>query len=113
MPDAAVYTDYRRLLENKDIDAVVVATPDHWHGRIGLDALLAGKHLYIEKPMTRRLDEAFKIYDAAKETGLTCRSARRAAATPKYLRARELVKRRGDGQAALGAGQLLPQQPQR
>jgi predicted dehydrogenase len=92
LPDAAVSSDYRRLLDDKDIDAVVVATPDHWHGRIGLDALLAGKNLYIEKPMTRRLDEAFKIYDAAKETGLTVQVGSQGCSDTKYLHARELVR---------------------
>jgi predicted dehydrogenase len=91
LPDARVFDDYRRLLES-DVDAVVVATPDHWHGRIGLDALLAGKHVYIEKPMTRRLDEAFKIHDAAKELGLTVQVGSQGCSDTKYLRARELVK---------------------
>ena len=91
LPDSAVYSDYRRLLENKDIDAVVVATPDHWHGRIGLDTLLAGKHLYIEKPMTRHLDEAFKIYDAAKRTKRLVQVGSHGCSDPKYLRARDLV----------------------
>src|SRR3954469_4105670 len=54
LPDSAAHADYRRLLDDKEIDAVVIATPDHWHGRIGLDAILAGKHIYIEKPFTRR-----------------------------------------------------------
>ena len=79
-PESQVYADYRRLLENKDIDAVVVATPDHWHGPMGVDASVAGKHLYIEKPMTRRLDEAFAIQDAASDTSGSSRSARTAAA---------------------------------
>lgn len=92
LPDAAVYTDYRRLLDDQEIDAVVVATPDHWHGKIGFDALLAGKHLYIEKPMTRRLDEAFKIYDAAKELNLTVQVGSQGCSDTKYLHARELVK---------------------
>ncbi len=90
--DAGVYIDYRRLLDNNDIDAVVVATPDHWHGRIGFETLLAGKHLYIEKPMTRRLDEAFKIFDAAKESGLRVQVGSQGCSDTKYLRARELVK---------------------
>ena len=91
LPDGRVSADYRRLLES-DVDAVVVATPDHWHGRIGLDALLAGKHVYIEKPMTRRLDEAFKIHDAAKELGLTVQVGSQGCSDTKYLRARDLVK---------------------
>ena len=92
LADAAVVSDYRRLLESKDIDAVVVATPDHWHGRIGLDALEAGKHLYIEKPMTRYLDEAFKIYDAAKRTRLRVQVGSHGCSDPKFHRARALVK---------------------
>ncbi len=93
LPDSAAYTDYRRLLDNKDIDAVVVATPDHWHGRIGFDALMAGKHLYIEKPMTRRLDEAFRIYDAAKETGLHVQVGSHGCSDTKYLHSRDLIKK--------------------
>ena len=92
LPDRAVHSDYRRLLDDKEIDAVVIATPDHWHGRIGLDAILAGKHIYIEKPFTRRLDEAFKIYDAAKETGVRVQVGSHGCSDPKYLKARELVK---------------------
>jgi predicted dehydrogenase len=91
LADGAVYADYRRLLENRDIDAVVVATPDHWHGRMGLDALNAGKHLYIEKPMTRHLDEAFRIYDAAKRTKRLVQVGSHGCSDPKYHRARDLV----------------------
>jgi predicted dehydrogenase len=92
LPDAAVHADYRRLLDDKTLDAVVIATPDHWHGRMGLDAILAGKHIYIEKPFTRRLDEAFKIHDAAKETGARVQIGSHGCSDPKYLKARELVK---------------------
>ena len=104
LPDSGVYTDYRRMLDNKDIDAVVVATPDHWHGRIGLDTLLAGKHLYIEKPMTRRLDEAFKIYDAAKETKLTVQVGSHGCSDTKYLHARDLIKKGTVGQLLWAQG---------
>jgi predicted dehydrogenase len=61
--------DYRRLLDNKDIDAVVVATPEHWHAPVSIHALDAGKHVYCEKPMTRHLDEAWALVDAVKRTG--------------------------------------------
>ena len=111
LPDSAVYTDYRRLLENKDIDAVVVATPDHWHGRIGLDALLANKHLYIEKPMTRRLDEAFKLYDAAKETGLHVQVGSQGCSDPKFLHARELIKKDAVGQLLWAQGSYCRNNP--
>lgn len=72
MPDplkeADVYTDYRKLLERKDIDAVVVATHDPNHMPVSIDAMDSGKHVYCEKPMARYLDEAFKIHDAVKRT---------------------------------------------
>mgnify|MGYP001565232822 FL=1 len=62
------YGDYRKLLERKDIDAIVCATVDHWHTKVSVDALKAGKHVYVEKPMTRYLGEAFEIYDAVQST---------------------------------------------
>ena len=65
----AVHEDYRYVLDNPDIDAIFIGTVDHWHTKIALDALDAGKHVYCEKPMTRYLDEAFEIYDKVKETG--------------------------------------------
>lgn len=64
-----LYSDYRKLLERSDIDAVVVATHDVWHKQISIDAMNAGKHIYCEKPMTRYLGEAFEIYDVVKKTG--------------------------------------------
>ena len=86
------FADYRRLLDSRDVDAVVVATPDHWHGRMGVDALVAGKHLYIEKPMTRHLDEAFKLYDTAKRTKGIVQVGSHGCSDPKYHRARAIVK---------------------
>ncbi|MBI3878307.1 MAG: Gfo/Idh/MocA family oxidoreductase, partial [Verrucomicrobia bacterium] len=65
---ADVYTEYRKVLDRKDIDAVVVATHDPWHAPISIQAMEAGKHVYCEKPMTRYLGEAFAIHDVAKKT---------------------------------------------
>ena len=56
------YADYRKLLESKDIDAVLIATPEHWHAQMAIDALSAGKDVYVEKPMTLRLDDALRLY---------------------------------------------------
>jgi predicted dehydrogenase len=61
-----LYGDYRKLLEDKDIDAVVIGTPDHWHCRILVDALAAGKHVYCEKPLANSIHEAGAMLAAAK-----------------------------------------------
>lgn len=63
------YTDYRKLLEQKDIDAVVIATHDPIHAPATIAAMQAGKHVYVEKPFTRYLDEAFAVQKAVKNSG--------------------------------------------
>lgn len=63
------YEDYRKLLDRKDIDAVIIGTPDHWHTKILIDAMKAGKDAYCEKPLTLTIDEGKKIGRVAKETG--------------------------------------------
>jgi predicted dehydrogenase len=62
------YLDYRELLARGDIDAVVVATPDHWHATIALEAMDGGKDVYLEKPMCHTIDEARRLVDTARET---------------------------------------------
>ena len=69
VPDAAVYTDYRELLERKDIDVVHVLTPNKQHSFITVDALESGKHVMCEKPMAINSAEAQKMLDAARRTG--------------------------------------------
>jgi predicted dehydrogenase len=65
----AVYTDYRQLLDRQDIDIVTVGTPDHWHTKIVIEAVQAGKDVYSEKPLTLTIDEGKKLYHAVKQTG--------------------------------------------
>jgi predicted dehydrogenase len=65
---AEVYEDYRKLLDRNDIDAVVIGTPDHWHTRICIDAMKAGKDVYCEKPLTLTIDEGKKLCEVAKAT---------------------------------------------
>ena len=60
--------DYREVLARPDVDAVVVATPDHWHGQIALDALDRGKDVYLEKPMCHTIEEARKVAEKVKQT---------------------------------------------
>ncbi len=66
-PDA--YKDYREILDRKDIDAVMVGTPDHWHTKIVIEAMHAGKDVYCEKPLTLTIDEGKLIEQAVKDTG--------------------------------------------
>jgi predicted dehydrogenase len=66
---AKAYATHQDLLADKSIDAVVVATPDHWHKAIIIEALRAGKDVYCEKPMTYRTSEGVEIIEAARQTG--------------------------------------------
>ncbi|NQU85212.1 MAG: Gfo/Idh/MocA family oxidoreductase [Mariniphaga sp.] len=61
------YEDYRRIIERKDIDAVVVATPDHWHAPMTVDACEAGKDVYLEKPISNTIPAAVQILEAAQK----------------------------------------------
>lgn len=63
------YSDYRKVLERKDIDAVMIATPDHWHTKVSVEAMLAGKDVYCEKPLTLTIDEGKLIEKIVKQTG--------------------------------------------
>ena len=58
-----VVKDYRRILDLPEVDVVCIATPDHWHAKISIDAADAGKHVYCEKPMVRTIDEAHAVVD--------------------------------------------------
>ena len=65
---AAVAQDYRTLLDRKDVDVVTIGTPDHWHTKICLDALRAGKDVYCEKPLTLTIDEGKQLCRAVTQT---------------------------------------------
>jgi predicted dehydrogenase len=83
-PTVIATKDYRKILESKDVDAVVVATPEHWHAQISVHAMEAGKHVYSEKPMTRYIDEAFQMLDTSKKTGKLCQLGTQYASDPKW-----------------------------
>lgn len=67
--DCAVYEDYRHVLDRKDIDAVVIAAPDHWHALMAIHACEAGKDVYVEKPLCRTIAEGRAVVNAVKRYG--------------------------------------------
>ena len=67
--DTLTTRDYREVLARKDVDAVLICVPDHWHDRISIDALQAGKHVYCEKPMIHHIEEGRAVIDAHKKSG--------------------------------------------
>lgn len=101
-PTVVADKDYRRLLENKDIDAVVIATPEHWHAQIAIHAMEAGKHVYIQKPMTRYLDEAFQIHDTAKRTNRVVQIGSQGCSDFKYHAAGKAIREGKLGPLVMG-----------
>ncbi|WZO97812.1 Gfo/Idh/MocA family oxidoreductase [Isosphaeraceae bacterium EP7] len=87
----AVTKDYRRLLERKDIDAVVIGTPDHWHAKQTIDAMLAGKDVYCEKPMTHTIEEARQVAETVKKTKQVMTVGVQSTADPRWKMANEMI----------------------
>src|SRR5579863_4060993 len=65
---AKPYDNYKRVLEEPSIDVVVIATPDHWHAQMVIDAVEAGKDVYVEKPMSHHIDDGFRVIEAVRRT---------------------------------------------
>jgi predicted dehydrogenase len=86
------YTDYRELLAREDIHCVLIASPEHWHHQHAIDALMAGKDVYCEKPMTLRLDQALKLRETVKANpDRIFQVGTQKMILPKYIAARKLI----------------------
>jgi len=87
------YKDYRELLEReKTVDAVVIATPDHWHAAISKAAIQAGKHVYCEKPLTHTVAEARQIADVARQSKVVTQTGNQGSGSSNFRRSMELIQ---------------------
>jgi len=85
------YRYYKDLIAANDIDAVIIAAPDHWHGTMAMDAARAGKHVYLEKPMTWTVPETYMLRDVIKQTGVTFQLGHQGRQTDSYIRAKQVI----------------------
>lgn len=86
-------TEYRKLLDMKEVDYVVVATPEHWHSTMTMDAMDAGKAVYCEKPMTHTIPEAQAVMKKQKETGQPLQIGVQALSDDSYISARDAIRK--------------------
>ncbi|HSV73012.1 MAG TPA: Gfo/Idh/MocA family oxidoreductase [Chthonomonadales bacterium] len=104
LPEARGFDDYRRLLEVREIDAVWISTADNWHEPITTAAMEAGKHVYVEKPLCRTIEETFRIYDTCKRTQRVLQVGSQGCSDPKWHVARKAVADGKIGHAIMGQG---------
>lgn len=90
-PAPQAYRNYRQLLEDKSVDAVLIATPEHWHARMVLDALAAGKDVYVEKPLCHTPEEGIELIDAEKRSRSIVQVGMQRRSYDLYLEGRKIV----------------------
>ncbi|MEO5977763.1 MAG: Gfo/Idh/MocA family oxidoreductase [Chryseolinea sp.] len=88
----AVYNDYRELLQNKDVDAVIISTPDHWHSLIGIDAIKAKKDIYMQKPASLTIADGRALSNAVQQSKQVFQIGSQQRSSPQFRYAAELVR---------------------
>ncbi len=89
---AKPHKDYRRILDDPNVDYVVIATPEHWHFRMAMEAAAAGKHIYLEKPMTQTVEQARKLVERIERTGVKMQVGVQGMSDDSYETAQKYVK---------------------
>jgi myo-inositol 2-dehydrogenase / D-chiro-inositol 1-dehydrogenase len=90
--NARMYDDYHDILANKDIDAVIISTPDHWHSQPALEAALAGKHVYLQKPTSLTIEEGRILSDIVTKKGVVFQVGTQQRSSEQFRKAAELVR---------------------
>ncbi len=93
-PAVKRYRTYQEMLASDDIDAVIIATPDHWHAQMTIDAAFAGKHVYAEKGFSLTMEENYTIRDAVKSSGIVYQLGHQGRQTESYLKAKEAIDKK-------------------
>jgi predicted dehydrogenase len=88
-----IHHDYHALIGRADVDAIFVVTPEHWHYRMAMDALQAGKDVYLEKPMTYTIEQARELAAEVKKTGRVLQVGAQWCSDPRYKLAREVIEK--------------------
>jgi predicted dehydrogenase len=91
-PAAAKVADYRRLLDSRDVDAVLIGSPDHWHKRMTLDAVAAGKDVYVEKPVSHSIEEGAEMVKAIEASKQVVQTGTQQRSWEHFAQGREIVK---------------------
>lgn len=100
----SAYLDFHELIARKDIDAVIIATPDHWHAPMAIEALKAGKDVYLEKPMTHTAEEAKQVYETVQKTNRVLQVGSQTTSSDQWWQARKAIASGMIGQLIMSQG---------
>jgi predicted dehydrogenase len=98
------YMDYRELLARPDIDVVFIVTPDHWHSKISIEAMAAGKHVYVEKPMTLTIEQALELRAAVSKYDRKLQVGPQRTSDDRFWKARDIIRSGKVGQVTWAQG---------
>jgi len=96
-----VFRHHEELINDSSVDAVIIATPDHWHAPMAIKAAKAGKHVYVEKPMTHNMSETYELYNTIKETGVAFQVGHQHRQTQSFLTAIDALNKNVLGHISL------------